>query len=87
MQQQELQIAQKEVEIKEKKLAMDAADKADRLQLDRDRITSLERIAGLNASIKVQTDDKNRTAEQEMEGVKMGLEMAKRMAEGTTRGE
>jgi hypothetical protein len=87
MQQQELQLQAKELELKQKQLMTDAADKADRLQLERDRITSQERIAGLNASIKVQTDDKNRTAEQEMEGVKMGMEMARQMAANTTKGE
>jgi len=79
MQQQELAIAQKEVEIKEKKLIADTAAKADQLQIERDRITSAERIAGLNAAIKVQTDDKNRTSEQEMEGVRMGMELAREM--------
>ena len=79
MQQQELQLAQKELELKSQKLMTEAAEKADRLQIERDRITSQERIAGLNASIKVMTDDKNRTAEQEMEGVRMGMEMAREM--------
>jgi hypothetical protein len=80
MQQQELQMQAKELELKEKKLMADTAEKADRLQIERDRITSQERIAGLNASIKVQTDDKNRTAEQEMEGVRMGMQIAKEMS-------
>ena len=89
MQQQELQLQAKELELKEKKLMADTAEKADRLQIERDRITSQERIAGLNASIKVQTDDKNRTAEQEMEGVRMGMELAREMSmkETPTKGE
>ena len=87
MQQQELQLQAKELELKEKKLMADTAEKADRLQIERDRITSQERIAGLNASIKVQTDDKNRTAEQEMEGVRMGMDLAREMAAKPTKGE
>ena len=89
MQQQELQLKNQELQIKQKKLVTDAAEKADRLQLEKDRITSQERIAGLNASIKVQTDDKNRTAEQEMEGVRMGMELAREMSmkETPTKGE
>jgi len=89
MQQQELQLQAKELELKEKKLMADTAESADRLQIERDRITSQERIAGLNASIKVQTDDKNRTAEQEMEGVRMGMELAREMSmkETPTKGE
>jgi len=87
MQQQELQLQAKELELKEKKLMSETAESADRLQIERDRITSQERIAGLNAAIKVQTDDKNRTAEQEMEGVRMGMEMAREMAAKPTKGE
>ena len=53
MQQQELAIKQGELELKTKKLAADAAGKADQLQIERDRIESLEKIAGMNAQIKV----------------------------------
>jgi hypothetical protein len=87
MQQQELQLQAKELDLKERKLVADSAEKADRLQIERDRITSQERIAGLNASIKVQTDDKKRTAEQEIEGVRMGMDLAREMAAKSTKGE
>jgi len=79
MQQQELQLKNQELQLKQKKLVAESAEKADRLQIEKERITSQERIAGLNASIKVQTDDKDRTSKQEMEALRMGMEAAKAM--------
>ena len=77
MQQQELAIKQKEVEIKEKKLMADSAAKADQLQIERDRIDSQEKIAGMNAVIKTTQDDKNRQAKAEESGAKLGIDLAK----------
>jgi len=77
MQQQELQIKQKEVEIKEKKLLADSAAKADQLQIERDRIESQEKIAGMNAVIKTTQDDKNRRSKEEEAGARMGIDLAK----------
>jgi hypothetical protein len=62
MQQQEQAIKAKEVAIKEKKLATDAAAKADQLQIERERIEAQKQIAGMNAQVKVASDDKNRDA-------------------------
>jgi hypothetical protein len=53
MQQQELQIKQMEVDIKNRKLMADSAAKADQLAIERERIKSQEMIAGMNAQIKV----------------------------------
>ena len=77
MQQQELQIKQQEVAIKEKKLIADSAAKADQLQIERDRIESQEKIAGMNAVIKTSVDDKNRRSKEEEAGAKMGIDLAK----------
>jgi hypothetical protein len=77
MQQQELALKSKEVEVKEKKLIADSAAKADQLQIERDRIASQERIAGLNAQVKVSQDDKNRRSKEEEAGAKMGIDLAK----------
>jgi len=77
MQQQELALKGKEVEVKEKKLMADSAAKADQLQIERDRIASQERIAGLNAQVKVSQDDKNRRSKEEEAGARMGIDLAK----------
>jgi hypothetical protein len=77
MQQQELQIKQMEVDIKNRKLIADATAKADQLAIERERILSQEKIAGMNAQIKVLSDDKNRQSKAEEMGAKMGIDMAK----------
>lgn len=60
LQMQDQQRKNKETEIKEKKLIADAAAKADELRIKEEQIASAERIAGMNAQIKVIEDDKNR---------------------------
>jgi hypothetical protein len=77
MQQQELQIKQMEVDIKNRKLIADATAKADQLAIERERILSQEKIAGMNAQIKVISDDKTRQAKAEEIGAKLGIDMAK----------
>ena len=89
LQQQELQIKQGELELKGKKLAADAAAKADQLQIERDRIDSQEKIAAMNATVKVNEDAKNRLAKEGEIGAKLGIDLAKSKAQmqQTRRGE
>ena len=54
----------KEAEIKEKKVMADAAAKADEIRVKEEQIASAERIAGMNAQLKVIEDDKNRNLKQ-----------------------
>ena len=81
MQQQELAIKQGELQIKEKKLMTDAASKADQLQIERDRINSQEKIAAMNATIKVNEDAKNRQSKESEMGAKLGIDLAKSRAQ------
>jgi hypothetical protein len=81
MQQQELAIKQAELELKSKKLAVDAAGKADQLQIERDRIDSQEKIAAMNATIKVNEDAKSRLAKESEIGAKLGIDLAKSRAQ------
>jgi hypothetical protein len=60
LQLQDQQRKNKETEIKEKDLMMKAAAKADEIRLKEEQIASTERIAGMNAQIKVMEDAKNR---------------------------
>jgi hypothetical protein len=83
MQMQELQLKGKEVEIKEKKLLADAAAKADELKLKEAEIESREKIAGMNAQIKVAQDDKNRAAKEKEFTVATGVDMAFKRAQMT----
>jgi hypothetical protein len=77
MQMQELKIKQMEVDIKNRRLAADAAAKVDQLEIEKQRILSQEKIAGMNASLKSQKDQQDRLAKQEEAGVKLGVDMAK----------
>jgi len=81
MQQQELQIKQMEVDIKNRKLMADSAAKADQLAIERERIKSQEMIAGMNAQIKVAQEDKNRMAKEGEIGAKLGIDLAKTKAQ------
>ena len=84
MQQQELQIKAKETEIKEKKLLVDATEKAERLELEKERIAAQERIAGLQVGAKIATDKANLSAKQQAEGLRMGVEIAREAAQTNT---
>ena len=81
MQMQELAIKDKEVSIKERKLIADATAKADELRLKEEEIKSKEKIAGLNAQIKVSQDDKNRMAKEKEFTVATGVDMAFKRAQ------
>ena len=81
LQQQELQLKQGELELKSKKLAADAAGKADQLQIERDRMESQEKVAAMNATIKVNEDAKNREAIEKEIGTKLGIDLAKAKAQ------
>jgi len=77
IQQQEMAIKAKEVELKEKKLMADAAGKADQLKIEEKRIDSQEKIAGMNAALKAKKDQQELQAKQVAEGLKVGLEVSR----------
>jgi hypothetical protein len=77
MQQAELQIKQGELELKKQKLQIEAADKADRIELEEKRIASQQEIAGLQVGAKMATDQANLSAKEQMEGLRMGVEIAR----------
>lgn len=77
MQMKEMEIKEKEVGIKEKKLMIDAADKADRLELEQSRISAQREIAGLQVGAKIATDKANLSAKQQEAGLRIGVEIAR----------
>ena len=81
MQQQELQLKAQEIKIKEQKLKIDAAAKEDQMEIERDRISSQERIAGAQIGAKVQADKMRSSAEQQAEGLRIGTDIAKHKAQ------
>ena len=83
LQQQELQLKGQEVALKKKQQQIDAAAKADQLAIERERIASQERIAGLNAGIKVEDSKRKLSAQQQSEGLRIGVDIAKHKADMT----
>jgi hypothetical protein len=86
MQQQELQIKAKEVDIKEKKLQMDAAAKADELELKKQALEGKMELDGFKAGQQAQQAEKRLQAEQEREGVRIGVDIAKSKQQTQTKG-
>jgi hypothetical protein len=81
MQMQELQIKQGELELKKAKLAMDAAEKEDRIELEQQRIVAQKEIAGLQVGAKVATAKTTLDAKQEEAGLRLGVEIAREMSQ------
>ena len=77
MQMKELEIKQKEVDLKEKKFQVEAAEKNDRIEIERERIEAQKEIAGLQVGAKIATDKNNLDAKQEAEGLRIGIEIAR----------
>jgi hypothetical protein len=83
MQQAELQIKAKETEIKEKKLMVDAASKADQLDVERERIAAQKEVAGMQVGAKIATDKANLSAKEQEAGMRMGIDIAREMSQRT----
>jgi len=81
MQQQELQLKAQEIKIKEQKMQIDAAAKEDQMEIERERISSQERIAGAQIGAKVQADKMRNSAQQQAEGLRIGADVAKNKAQ------
>ena len=77
MQQQELQLKAQELAIKEKKIALDAAAKADELALREADLQARMELEGVKVGQKDRLDRERLAAEQEREGVRMGIDIAK----------
>jgi hypothetical protein len=77
MQMQELEIKKGELELKKQKMAIEAAEKADRLDLEQSRISAQKEIAGLQVGAKIATDKANLSAKQQEAGLRLGVEIAR----------
>ena len=77
MQMQEIQIKQGELKLKEQKLQMDAAAKADQLEIEKSRIEAQKEIAGMQVSASAAAAKDRIEKQQELEGARMGIDMAK----------
>ena len=81
MQQMELQLKQAELQLKQQKLQVDAAAKEDQLEIERQRIESQKEIAGMQVGAKAAKDKADLEAKMEMEGLKIGTDIAYKKAQ------
>lgn len=81
LQQQELQLKKQELERKATKDKIDAAAKADQLEIEKDRIASQERIAGVQVGAKTAKDKAELAAKQQLEGIRIGVDTAHKRAQ------
>ena len=77
MQQKELAIKEREVGIKEQKVQIDAAAKADELELKKAALEGKMQLDGFKAGQQATQAEKKLQAEQERDGVRMGIDIAK----------
>jgi hypothetical protein len=77
----ELQIKQGELKIKEQKLQIDAATKADELELKQQALDAKMELEGFKAGQQVQQAEKRMQSDQERDGVRMGIDIAKSKAQ------
>ncbi len=77
MQQQELQIKQQELALKEKKLQLDAAAKADELDLKEQELEGRLKLESMKLGANIENQKTQLQAQQSREGTRMGIEIAK----------
>jgi hypothetical protein len=81
MQQQELQLRAKEVELKEKKILVDAAIAADKQELEEQKVSGNLELEALRVGAQINESKNKAQFEQEREGIKIGVDIAKSKAQ------
>ena len=81
MQQQELQLKMQELQLKMQKQQIDAAAKADQLEIERQRIEAQKEIAGMQVAANSAAQKDKAQRQQETEGMRMGIDAAKHRAQ------
>jgi hypothetical protein len=81
MQMQELQLKIQELELKKQKLSIDAAAQADKLDLEREKVSAQFELEGMKLGMKSQFDQAQAASSNEIEGVRMGADIAKTKAD------
>jgi hypothetical protein len=81
MQMKELQLKAQEISIKEKKMAMDAAAKADQLEIEKQRIAAQKEIAGMQVGAKSAKDKADLQSKERMEGMRIGAQVGQAKAQ------
>jgi len=77
MQQQELQLRSRELDIKEKQMQANAAAESDRIDIEREKMENTSELNMLKISKDVEHKQQSRQDQQQREGVRMGIDIAK----------
>jgi hypothetical protein len=83
MQQAELALKQAELQRKSTKDQLDAAAKADQLEIEKQRIEAQKEIAGMQVGAKAAKDKADLNAKMELEGIRLGSQIAQQRAQGS----
>ena len=81
MHMQELQIKQGELQLKQQKQQIDAAAKADQLEIEKSRIEAQMQIAAMQVSATAAAKRDQMERQQQTDGVRMGIDAAKHKAQ------
>ena len=81
MQMQELQLKMKDLELKAQKQTMDAAAKADQLEIEMARIEAQKEIAAMQVAANSASQREKLSKTVELEGAKLGVQIAKEKAQ------
>jgi hypothetical protein len=81
MQMQELQIKQGELQLKQQKQQIDAAAKADQLEIEKSRIEAQMQIAAMQVGANAAAKRDQMERQQQTDGVRMGIDAAKHKAQ------
>jgi hypothetical protein len=81
MQQEELAIKKADLERKRQKDIMDAAAKADQIEVEQERIASQKEIAGMQVGAKVAKDREEMSSRNQLEGLRIGKDIARDRAQ------
>ncbi len=77
MQQQELQLRSRELDIKEKQMQLTAAAESDRIDIEREKMENTSELGLLKISKDVEHKQQTLESQQQREGVRMGIDIAK----------
>ena len=81
MQMQELQLKMEDLKLKQQKQTMEAAAKADQLEIEKARIEAQKEIAAMQVAAQSAAKKDQLSKQMEMEGVRMGIDAAKHRAQ------
>ena len=75
--QAKMQSAQQDAQLKAQKMSLDAAAQADRQELEEEKVKGDLQLRAMKTQADIERDKANLVAQQEREGVRMGIEVAK----------